>query len=107
MVRYSEGGEDDEVAEDGEEGEDLCNCTFCLAYGAKILLNTATLRLKVSSVATAMVFAVKKVPASPHSCVPLQTVRSRATSHVNAFACVVKNAGSNVEEKRPGKLMYS
>jgi len=35
-----------EVLEDDEEGEDLCNCTFSLAYGAKILLNTATLRLK-------------------------------------------------------------
>lgn len=40
--------EDDESgdAEDEEEGEDLCNCQFSLAYGAKILLNTATLRLK-------------------------------------------------------------
>ena len=40
--------EDDEahVEEDEESGEDLCNCTFSLAYGAKILLNTATLRLK-------------------------------------------------------------
>ncbi|KAJ7042068.1 P-loop containing nucleoside triphosphate hydrolase protein [Mycena alexandri] len=41
--------EDDEeaaVEEDEEEGEDLCNCQFSLAYGAKILLNTAVLRLK-------------------------------------------------------------
>ncbi|KAI0700543.1 P-loop containing nucleoside triphosphate hydrolase protein [Cerioporus squamosus] len=38
--------EDDNVPEDEEEGEDLCNCQFSLAYGAKILLNTATLRLK-------------------------------------------------------------
>ncbi|PCH38593.1 hypothetical protein WOLCODRAFT_66180 [Wolfiporia cocos MD-104 SS10] len=40
--------EDDEgdVPDDEEEGEDLCNCQFSLAYGAKILLNTATLRLK-------------------------------------------------------------
>ncbi|KAH9842397.1 P-loop containing nucleoside triphosphate hydrolase protein [Rhodofomes roseus] len=38
--------EDNEVPEDEEEGEDLCNCQFSLAYGAKILLNTATLRLK-------------------------------------------------------------
>lgn len=29
-----------------EEGEDLCNCEFSLAYGGKILLNNATLRLK-------------------------------------------------------------
>lgn len=29
-----------------EEGEDLCNCQFSLAYGAKILLNMATLHLK-------------------------------------------------------------
>ncbi len=32
--------------EDEEEGEDLCNCEFSLAYGAKILLNNATMRLK-------------------------------------------------------------
>lgn len=38
--------EDDTAAEDEEEGEDLCNCQFSLAYGAKILLNTASLRLK-------------------------------------------------------------
>ncbi|KAK0732069.1 armadillo-type protein [Lasiosphaeris hirsuta] len=31
---------------DDEEGEDLCNCTFSLAYGAKILLNQTSLRLK-------------------------------------------------------------
>jgi elongation factor 3 len=42
----SETTEDGDVADDEEEGEDLCNCTFSLAYGAKILLNTATLRLK-------------------------------------------------------------
>lgn len=41
-----EEGETVEVFPDEEEGEDLCNCTFSLAYGAKILLNTATLRLK-------------------------------------------------------------
>lgn len=35
-----------EALEDEEEGEDLCNCQFSLAYGAKILLNTASLRLK-------------------------------------------------------------
>ncbi|GJE87999.1 ABC-F family ATP-binding cassette domain-containing protein [Phanerochaete sordida] len=40
------GEEGDDVPEDEEEGEDLCNCQFSLAYGAKILLNTATLRLK-------------------------------------------------------------
>jgi len=42
----TEGVDDGEVLEDEEEGEDLCNCQFSLAYGAKILLNTATLRLK-------------------------------------------------------------
>lgn len=41
----NEGGDDEEEADD-EEGEDLCNTTFSLAYGAKILLNTATMRLK-------------------------------------------------------------
>ncbi|KAK3389540.1 armadillo-type protein [Podospora didyma] len=35
-----------EVDPDDEEGEDLCNCTFSLAYGAKILLNQTHLRLK-------------------------------------------------------------
>ncbi|KAJ4336049.1 translational elongation factor EF-1 alpha [Ascochyta clinopodiicola] len=37
----------EDIAEpDEEEGEDLCNCTFNLAYGAKILLNQTHLRLK-------------------------------------------------------------
>lgn len=38
--------DEEEVEEDDEEGEDLCNCTFNLAYGAKILLNQTHLRLK-------------------------------------------------------------
>ncbi|KAL4905180.1 hypothetical protein BDW74DRAFT_185255 [Aspergillus multicolor] len=38
--------EADAVESDEEEGEDLCNCTFSLAYGAKILLNQTALRLK-------------------------------------------------------------
>lgn len=42
----SDDDDEAEVADDEEQGEDLCNCTFSLAYGAKILLNTATLRLK-------------------------------------------------------------
>ncbi|KAG6898933.1 hypothetical protein C0993_002605, partial [Termitomyces sp. T159_Od127] len=46
VVRSATEGEEEEVPEDDEEGEDLCNCQFSLAYGAKILLNTATLRLK-------------------------------------------------------------
>ncbi|CAE6480556.1 unnamed protein product [Rhizoctonia solani] len=33
---------------DEQEGEDLCNCRLLLTYGAKILLNTANLRLKCS-----------------------------------------------------------
>lgn len=40
------GTAENEVEPDEEEGEDLCNCTFNLAYGAKILLNQTTLRLK-------------------------------------------------------------
>ena len=35
-----------EFEPDEEEGVDLCNCTFNLAYGAKILLNQTHLRLK-------------------------------------------------------------
>lgn len=46
VVRSASAGEDEDVEDDEEEGEDLCNCQFSLAYGAKILLNTATLRLK-------------------------------------------------------------
>jgi elongation factor 3 len=42
----TEDTDDGEVPDDEEEGEDLCNCQFSLAYGAKILLNTAVLRLK-------------------------------------------------------------
>jgi len=38
--------EEAEGEADDEEGEDLCNCTFSLAYGAKILLNQTHLRLK-------------------------------------------------------------
>ena len=34
------------VEEEDEEGEDLCNCEFSLAYGGKILLNNARLHLK-------------------------------------------------------------
>ena len=45
--RASPGAADEEeVPEDEEEGEDLCNCQFNLAYGAKILLNQTHLRLK-------------------------------------------------------------
>lgn len=45
--RASPGAQDDkEMEADEEEGEDLCNCTFNLAYGAKILLNQTSLRLK-------------------------------------------------------------
>ncbi|KAI8149488.1 P-loop containing nucleoside triphosphate hydrolase protein [Fennellomyces sp. T-0311] len=32
--------------EDDDEGEELCNCEFSLAYGAKILLNRTALKLK-------------------------------------------------------------
>ncbi|PGH23963.1 hypothetical protein AJ80_02025 [Polytolypa hystricis UAMH7299] len=42
----SEAAAESEVEPDEEEGEDLCNCTFNLAYGAKILLNQTHLRLK-------------------------------------------------------------
>jgi elongation factor 3 len=45
--RASPGAEEEDAEEaDDEEGEDLCNCTFNLAYGAKILLNQTHLRLK-------------------------------------------------------------
>lgn len=33
-------------ADEEDEGEDLCNCEFSLAYGAKILLNKTQFRLK-------------------------------------------------------------
>ncbi|KAJ3570113.1 hypothetical protein NPX13_g5845 [Xylaria arbuscula] len=45
--RASPGIEEDAREEDeDDDGEDLCNCTFSLAYGAKILLNQTHLRLK-------------------------------------------------------------
>lgn len=46
VLKSASDGDDVGVEDDEEEGEDLCNCDFSLAYGAKILLNTATLRLK-------------------------------------------------------------
>ena len=47
VVKTASDDDDDAgVEEDEEEGQDLCNCEFSLAYGAKILLNTANLRLK-------------------------------------------------------------
>lgn len=46
VLSASDGTEEADNNDDEEEGEDLCNCQFSLAYGAKILLNTATLRLK-------------------------------------------------------------
>lgn len=45
--RATPGYEEEDTPEpDEEEGEDLCNCQFNLAYGAKILLNQTHLRLK-------------------------------------------------------------
>ncbi|KAI1276807.1 elongation factor 3 [Xylaria sp. FL0933] len=45
--RASPGIEEDAAEEEeDDDGEDLCNCTFSLAYGAKILLNQTHLRLK-------------------------------------------------------------
>ncbi len=45
--KASPGAEEEAEGEpDDEEGEDLCNCQFNLAYGAKILLNQTHLRLK-------------------------------------------------------------
>ncbi|KAI9354903.1 P-loop containing nucleoside triphosphate hydrolase protein [Pilaira anomala] len=35
-----------DLEEEDDEGEDLCKCEFSLAYGAKILLNRTSLRLK-------------------------------------------------------------
>jgi elongation factor 3 len=46
LLRCVNAAEEDAEEEDDEEGEDLCNTTFSLAYGAKILLNTAHMRLK-------------------------------------------------------------
>jgi elongation factor 3 len=45
-VKSASAEEDEQPEEEDEEGEDLCDCQFSLAYGAKILLNTANLRLK-------------------------------------------------------------
>jgi elongation factor 3 len=42
----SEDSGDDIDLNDEEEGENLCNCQFSLAYSAKILLNIGTLHFK-------------------------------------------------------------
>ncbi|KAL2825288.1 armadillo-type protein [Aspergillus cavernicola] len=44
--RASPEAAEETVLSDEEQGEDLCNCTFSLAYAAKILLNQTHLRLK-------------------------------------------------------------
>ncbi|KAG5458192.1 MAG: P-loop containing nucleoside triphosphate hydrolase protein, partial [Olpidium bornovanus] len=36
----------EKAADEEDEGEDLCNCEFSLAYGAKVLLNRTRLHLK-------------------------------------------------------------
>jgi len=36
----------EEIEDEDDEGEDLCNCEFSLGYGAKILLNNTRLHLK-------------------------------------------------------------
>ena len=38
--------EPEAIVDEDEDVEDLCNCTFSLAYGSKILLNNTTMRLK-------------------------------------------------------------
>jgi len=38
--------QEDTGAEDDDEGEDLCDCEFTLAYGTKILLHNTRMRLK-------------------------------------------------------------
>jgi elongation factor 3 len=44
--KASAAASEDQVEPDEEEGEDLCNCTFSLAYAAKTLLLDTKLRLK-------------------------------------------------------------
>jgi hypothetical protein len=74
-VRFaSDDDGDEETLEDEEDGEDLRNCQFSLAYGAKILLSTATLRLKHSchclppSLPAALVaYHPRRVPPSSHA----------------------------------------
>ncbi|KAG2186501.1 hypothetical protein INT44_002723 [Umbelopsis vinacea] len=46
LAKCEEAVAEKDVEEDDDEGEDLCNCEFSLAYGAKILLNRTALRLK-------------------------------------------------------------
>ena len=47
FVRACEVAAEDKAEEDDDDvGVDLCNCEFSLAYGGKILLNNARLRLK-------------------------------------------------------------
>ncbi|CAG9464472.1 unnamed protein product [Pedinophyceae sp. YPF-701] len=43
---YKEAADKEKNEEEEEDGEDLCDCEFSLAYGGKILLNNARLHLK-------------------------------------------------------------
>jgi elongation factor 3 len=43
---YKDAMPKEEIEDEEEEGEDLCNCEFSLGYGAKILLNNTRLHLK-------------------------------------------------------------
>jgi elongation factor 3 len=45
MSQLCDAEEEDQGWEDDTEADELCNCRFSLAYGGKILLNNATLRL--------------------------------------------------------------
>jgi elongation factor 3 len=63
-----------EVPEDEEEGEDLCNCQFSLAYGAKILLNTATLPMRAFSAPSS-----RRLPTSCPASAPLPSTPSASS----------------------------
>jgi elongation factor 3 len=43
---YKDAMPKEEIEDEDEEGEDLCNCEFSLGYGAKILLNNTRIHLK-------------------------------------------------------------
>lgn len=45
LAQWSKFESDNQVVEEVDEGEELCNCKFTLAYGSKVLLHNTDLRL--------------------------------------------------------------
>jgi len=70
VVSYADGDEEDDA------GEELCNCRFSLAYGTKILLHNADLKLKKGR---------RYGLLGPNDCGKTSLMRSMANSELDGF----------------------